>query len=118
MCAAKNWVDPGERKRKRQVNYSENDFFRNQMKPQGRAPGGPRLPKMPPLQDFQFYDLPRLTALYDQEQAYELFKYQQGQKESNARQQVSLQALRRCIYSCLCFECICGISLSQHGPLS
>lgn len=94
MCAAKNWVDPGERKRKRQVNYSENDFFRNQMKPQGRAPGGPRLPKMPPLQDFQFYDLPRLTALYDQEQAYELFKYQQGQKESNARQQVSAQASR------------------------
>ncbi|KAK9861243.1 hypothetical protein WJX84_005000 [Apatococcus fuscideae] len=86
---AKNWVDPGERKRKRQVNYSENDFFRNQMKPQGRAPGGPRLPKMPPLQDFQFFNLPRLTAIYDQEQAFELFKYQQGQKESNARQQGS-----------------------------
>ncbi|KAK9868512.1 hypothetical protein WJX84_000615 [Apatococcus fuscideae] len=88
--AGKNWVDPPKRERKRQVNYAENDYYRNALKAQGgRAPGGPRLPKMPPLQDFQFFNLPRLTELYDQEQAYELFKHQQSQKEAAARQQGS-----------------------------
>lgn len=86
-------MDPPKRERKRQVNYAENDYYRNALKAQGgRAPGGPRLPKMPPLQDFQFFNLPRLTELYDQEQAYELFKHQQSQKEAAARQQVSLPA--------------------------
>ena len=87
-CAGKNWVDPPKRERKRQVNYAENEYFRNALKAPGRAPGGPRLPKMPALQDFQFYNLPRLTEIYDQEQAYELWKHSQGQKEAAARSQV------------------------------
>ncbi len=76
-------------KRKRQVNYAENEYFRNALKAPGRAQGGPRLPKMPALQDFQFYNLPRLTEIYDQEQAYELHKHSQGQKEAALRSQVS-----------------------------
>ena len=88
VCAGKNWVDPPKRERKRQVNYAENEYFRNALKAPGRAPGGPRLPKMPALQDFQFYNLPRLTEIYDQEQAYELWKHSQGQKEAAVRSQV------------------------------
>ena len=84
-------MDPPKRERKRQVNYAENEYFRNALKAPGRAPGGPRLPKMPALQDFQFFNIPRLTEIYDQEQAYELFKHSQGQKEAAARSQVGIR---------------------------
>ena len=39
-------------------------------------------------QDFQFFNVPRLTEIFDKENAYELFKHSQAQKEAAARQQV------------------------------
>jgi hypothetical protein len=46
------------------------------------------------LQDFQFFNVPRLTEIFDKEQAYELFKHAQTQKETAARAQVCLLAQR------------------------
>ncbi|KAL6767714.1 hypothetical protein ACKKBF_B36355 [Auxenochlorella protothecoides x Auxenochlorella symbiontica] len=83
-----NWVDPPERKRKRVVSYAENEFFRQAQGKEARPRGGgPRLPKMPALQDFQFFDTARLTELYDAEQSYELHKHALAQKEAAARAQ-------------------------------
>lgn len=50
---------------------------------------GPRLPKMPQLQDFQFFDVQRLTELFEQENSHEVWKHQQKQKEEQAKLQVS-----------------------------
>lgn len=71
------------------VNYAENEYFRQAMK-SGTGPraSGLRLPKMPQLQDFQFFNVPRLTEIFDKEQAYEMFKHSQAQKEAAARAQV------------------------------
>ena len=82
-----NWVDPPERKRKRVVSYAENEFFRQAQGKEPRAPrggGGPRLSKMPALQDFQFFDVPRLTQLYDREHAHELHRHALAQREAAA----------------------------------
>ena len=53
-----------------------------------RGTAGPRLPKMPVLQDFQFFDTPRLLALYEQEHAYELHKHALATREAAAKAQV------------------------------
>lgn len=53
-------------------------------------PSGPRLPKMPQLQDFQFFQVDRLNEIYEKEQAYELHKHTNNQKEAAARAQVCL----------------------------
>ncbi|KAK9812302.1 hypothetical protein WJX73_000685 [Symbiochloris irregularis] len=85
-----NWVDPPKRERKRVVNYAENEYFRNAMKAGGGRSthtGGPRLPKMPALQDFQFYNTQRLMQLYEQDQAYEVHKHAVAQREAAARAQ-------------------------------
>eukprot|EP00951_Prasinocladus_malaysianus_P026084 scaffold230446_cov41-Prasinocladus_malaysianus.AAC.1 len=37
---------------------------------------GPRLSKMPQLHDYQFYDVKRLTELYNKDHAYEIYKHQ------------------------------------------
>ena len=49
--AGANWVDPPKRERKRMVNYAENEYFRQAMKPSagGARQSGPRLPKMPQM---------------------------------------------------------------------
>ena len=52
-----------------------------------RASAAPRLPKMPALQDFQFYDVKRITALYEKEAAYETHKHSLAEKERSARAQ-------------------------------
>jgi HAND len=84
-----NWVDPPKRERKRVVNYAENEYYRQAMKvPGGGRGGGPRLPKMPALQDFQFFNVQRLTELFEKEGAFESFKHAQAQKEAAARAQV------------------------------
>ncbi|CAL5219362.1 g1181 [Coccomyxa viridis] len=86
--AGSNWVDPPKRERKRVVNYAENEYFRQAMK-SGTGPraSGVRLPKMPQLQDFQFFNTTRLQELFDKEQNYEVFKHNQSQKEQAARAQ-------------------------------
>ncbi len=84
-----NWVDPPKRERKRVVNYAENEFYRAAMaKTSGPRAGGPRLPKMPALQDFQFFNTARLTELFEREQAHEIHKHVTAQKEAQARAQV------------------------------
>ncbi|GAX78211.1 hypothetical protein CEUSTIGMA_g5653.t1 [Chlamydomonas eustigma] len=75
-----NWVDPPERKRKRLGMYNENDF-------KTKGASGPKLPKMPQLQDFQFYDKRRLTELYEKMSAYELWQHQRGSKAATIKSQ-------------------------------
>lgn len=45
---------------------------------------------MSDLQDFQFFNTTRLQEIFDKEQSYEVFKYNQAQKEQAARAQVDL----------------------------
>lgn len=86
---AHNWVEPTKRERKRVLNYSEADYYKQALKTtKAERSAGPRLPKMPQLADFQFYDVNRLTQLFEKENAYELHKHHLQQKEANARQQV------------------------------
>ncbi|CAD7702794.1 unnamed protein product [Ostreobium quekettii] len=84
----RNWIDPPKRDRKRVMNYSESEYYKQaMMKSKPERASGPRLPKLPNLQDFQFFDVARLTELFEQENAYEVFKYRQKQKEEQARGQ-------------------------------
>jgi hypothetical protein len=46
---------------------------------------GPRVGKMPPLQDFQFYDVKRLTELFEKDAAAEVFKQQREQAAREAQ---------------------------------
>lgn len=48
------------------------------------------------LQDFQFFNVPRLTEIFDKEQAYELYRHTQAQKEAAARQQVLTSIVPSC----------------------
>ena len=88
-----NWIDPPKRERKRVATYNESDYYRQAMKLGGGGGGGPRasaaprLPKMPALQDFQFYDVKRITALYEKEAAYETHRHSLAEKERSARAQ-------------------------------
>ena len=81
-----NWVDPPKRERKRVISYAEG-HGQHKAREGGTRASGPRLPKMPQLHDFQFFNLPRLTALYDKEHAYELHKHSLAQREAAARAQ-------------------------------
>ena len=45
---------------------------------------------MPQMQDFQFFNTARLTEIYNKENAHEVHKHQQGQKEASLRSQVRL----------------------------
>ncbi|GAB4816506.1 hypothetical protein N2152v2_003552 [Parachlorella kessleri] len=85
-----NWVDPPKRERKRLVNYAENEFYRQALAKREYGPrsGGPRLPKMPQLQDFQFFNVSRLTELYERDHAAEAHRLAVQQKEAAARAQV------------------------------
>ncbi|KAL4447228.1 hypothetical protein ABPG77_007261 [Micractinium sp. CCAP 211/92] len=86
-----NWVDPPKRERKRVASYAENEFYRMAMQARKREYGprntGPKLPKMPALQDFQFFNTARLTQLYEKDNTYEVHKHSQAQRESQMRQQ-------------------------------
>jgi len=81
-----NWVDPPKRERRRVLNYSETEYYKQALKTgKTERSTGPRLPKMPHLQDFQFYDIPRLTELFEKENNYEIWKHQQNQKEESKK---------------------------------
>jgi SWI/SNF-related matrix-associated actin-dependent regulator of chromatin subfamily A member 5 len=76
---AENWADPGERKRKRPVgSYSEAEYFRQAGVTKGGAPGGggggmkggnkgAGGVKVPAMNEWQFFDVARITALYEKE---------------------------------------------------
>lgn len=84
-----NWVDPPKRERKRLLNYNEDMYKANQKSGKQERGSGPRLPKMPQLLDFQFFDTMRLTQLFDKEHTHELYKSQLAEKEKTLRNQVS-----------------------------
>lgn len=84
-----NWVDPPKRERKRVASYAENEFYRMAMQKREYGPRntGPKLPKMPALQDFQFFNVGRLTQLYEKDNVHEVHKHSQAQREAQMRQQ-------------------------------
>jgi len=83
---AANWIGPGTRERKK-VKYNENDYYRDKMVGRSQGSKGPRLPKIPQMHDFQFFDTARLTTLFEQESRYEQAKHQREQKKNFAIQQ-------------------------------
>lgn len=75
---ADNWIEPPKRERKR--NYSESDYFKQAMRQGGPAkPREPRIPRMPQLHDFQFFNVQRLTELYEKEVRYLMQTHQRNQ---------------------------------------
>jgi SWI/SNF-related matrix-associated actin-dependent regulator of chromatin subfamily A member 5 len=88
---ADNWIGPGPRERRRKMvgGYNENDYFRDKLnQPKGPAgPKMPRLPKMPNMHEFQFFNVGRITDLYEKESRYEHHRHQQQQKAAAAEAQ-------------------------------
>ncbi|KAL3692725.1 hypothetical protein R1sor_006376 [Riccia sorocarpa] len=63
---AENWIEPPRRERKR--NYSESEYFKQALRAGTvTKPKEPRIPRMPQLHDFQFFNNSRLTELYEKE---------------------------------------------------
>lgn len=79
-----NWVDPPKRERKK--NYNETEYYRKAfLPPGGSKTSGPRLPKMPKMEDYQFFDTIRIQELCDSEAEYLTYDYQRAQTiEQNA----------------------------------
>ena len=85
---AANWIGPGTRERKKVYrSYNENDYYKTQMASGPKGPKGPKMPKIPQMHDFQFFDVQRLTELYEKESLYEIYKHQLEQKRLNALSQ-------------------------------
>ncbi|KAL4858477.1 ISWI chromatin-remodeling complex ATPase [Chlorella vulgaris] len=87
-----NWVDPPKRERKRVATYAEGQYFKDAMQKREYGPRntGPKLPKMPALQarhDFQFFNIPRLTALYEKDNQHEVHRHSLAQREDALRKQ-------------------------------
>uniref|UniRef100_A0A7S0QUG6 Chromatin-remodeling complex ATPase n=2 Tax=Pyramimonas obovata TaxID=1411642 RepID=A0A7S0QUG6_9CHLO len=75
---ATNWIDPPKRERKK--NYSETEYYRKAFTlPGGSKSNGPRLPKMPTMQDYQFFDTVKIQELYDKEAEFLMYEYQRQQ---------------------------------------
>ncbi|MCL7050902.1 hypothetical protein MKW94_026632 [Papaver nudicaule] len=73
-----NWIEPPKRERKR--NYSESDYFKQAMRPGGPVKQRePRIPRMPQLHDFQFFDTQRLNELYEKEVRFLMVTHQKNQ---------------------------------------
>jgi len=83
---ADNWIGPGTRERKK-VKYNENEYYRDKMTTGRSTPKGPRLPKIPQMHDFQFFDSARLSQLFEKESLYEQYKYQLEHRRNYAIQQ-------------------------------
>eukprot|EP00245_Coleochaete_scutata_P004323 TRINITY_DN16740_c0_g1_i1.p1 TRINITY_DN16740_c0_g1~~TRINITY_DN16740_c0_g1_i1.p1 ORF type:complete len:1102 (-),score=331.71 TRINITY_DN16740_c0_g1_i1:383-3688(-) len=61
---AENWIEPPKRERKR--NYSEAEYYKQAMR-QAAGPSRarePKMPRMPQLHDFQFYNTERIGELF------------------------------------------------------
>ncbi|KAI3975650.1 hypothetical protein MKX01_023076 [Papaver californicum] len=77
-----NWIEPPKRERKR--NYSESDYFKQAMRPGGPAKQRePRIPRMPQLHDFQFFDTQRLNELYEKEVRFLMVTHQKNQMKNS-----------------------------------
>ena len=68
--AAANWVEPPRREKKMR-SYNENDYFRERMQQQARAPrpAGPKLAQQPKIHDFQFFNAARINEIQEKEEA-------------------------------------------------
>lgn len=76
------------RQRKGRINYSENEFIKASLKATKEDKvKGPRLTKMPALQDFQFFDMVRIEELYSIEHMHETWKFQQAHKKAELERQ-------------------------------
>ncbi|KAI3979650.1 hypothetical protein MKX01_013745 [Papaver californicum] len=77
-----NWIEPPKRERKR--NYSESDYFKQAMRAGGPAKQRePRIPRMPQLHDFQFFDTQRLNELYEKEVRFLMVTHQKNQMKNS-----------------------------------
>jgi len=73
-----NWIDPPKRERKK--NYNETEYYRKAFTgPAGSKAGGPRLPKIPKMEDFQFFKTARIQELYDKEAEFLTYEWQRAQ---------------------------------------
>ena len=86
-------MDPPKRERKRHINYAENEYFRNALKTGAPRASGPRMPKLPTLLDFQFFDSDRINQLFEKQHTFELFNYER-KKEIAERAKVLFALLQ------------------------
>jgi hypothetical protein len=100
---ASNWVEQQPRQRKMRINYNEAEFLKASMKAAAKEERqkGPRLAKMPQLNDFQFFDTKRIEELYAIEHAHETWKYNQMHRrheleKSNATPEAIEKELAAC----------------------
>ncbi|KAL8158049.1 hypothetical protein AgCh_002674 [Apium graveolens] len=79
-----NWVEPPRRERKR--NYSESEYFKQTMRQNNgpSRPKEPRIPRMPQLHDFQFFNMQRLSELYEKEVRYQMLAQHKNQTKDSA----------------------------------
>ena len=72
---AQGWIDPPKRERKK--NYNESDYYRDVMNqgPRKPAASGPRILKLQNMSDFQFYEVPRITELYNKDVARKQYEW-------------------------------------------
>ncbi|KAJ6848530.1 putative chromatin-remodeling complex ATPase chain isoform X1 [Iris pallida] len=77
---SESWVEPPRRERKR--NYSESDYFKQTMRQGAPAKARePRIPRMPHLHDFQFFNTQRLNELYEKEVRHLMQTHQKNQSK-------------------------------------
>ncbi|KAJ6796105.1 putative chromatin-remodeling complex ATPase chain isoform X1 [Iris pallida] len=75
-----NWIEPPRRERKR--NYSESDYFKQTLRQGAPAKARePRIPRMPHLHDFQFFNTQRLNELYEKEVRHLMQTHQKNQSK-------------------------------------
>ena len=106
VAVGHNWIDPPKRERKRHVNYAEDALFKS--KTGASRPSGPRLPKIPQLQDFQFFNQKRINAIFEKQHAYEVFQHEQQHKKAATEPQV-----RGCAQPC----CEAELTAAWHAPM-
>ena len=85
---ADNWIGPGTRDRKR-IRYNENEYYRDKLA-QPRGPAGPKMPKlskMPNMSEYQFFNVARISDLYEKEHRHEQHKHMLAQKKAAAEAQ-------------------------------
>ncbi|CAN8269599.1 unnamed protein product [Cochlearia groenlandica] len=73
-----NWNDPPKRERRR--NYCESESSKQTLRQVVPVKSkDPRIPRMPQLHDFQFFNIKRLTELYEKEVRYLVQKHKNNQ---------------------------------------
>ena len=74
-----NWIDPPKRERKK--NYSENQYYKDQMNQGGRPSGksGPRIARLQQMNDFQFFQVKKIQAFYDKDVKRKTYEWEKKQ---------------------------------------